>query len=285
MYRTLITVDELEAMLADDTPEIILDCRYDISNANYADEVFADGHVPNAIRVDMDTQLSGPHVPGAGRHPWPLVEDWQQQLSTWGIGPDTQVFVYDQGPGMFAARAWFLLKSVGHEAVAVLDGGFKAWEDAGKPISGGKSHSSPIERHERMEFEQQRLVDADELLRRQRDGWTVVDSRSADRYRGENETIDRVGGHVPGALNRPFADNLTADGRFKSADQLAEELKQLLGSQSADQSIFYCGSGVTAAHNLLAMEIARLPGASLYTGSWSGWTEDEDRPVNTGDQP
>lgn len=285
MYTTLIHVDELEALLASESPPVILDCRHDLANLDFGATLFEEGHIPNAQYANMETQLSGPHSPGAGRHPWPTDAQWTEQLSQWGIRPSTQVVVYDQGPGMFAARAWMLLRTSGHDAAAVLDGGLKAWLAAGKPVSGGAAVVPERVERAGVAFDRKRLLDADQLLDRMDEGWSVIDSRASDRYRGENETIDPKAGHIPGALNRPFISNLDEGGMFKSASQLRSELDELLNGVHPARSVFYCGSGVTAAHNVLAMEIAGLKDSSLYKGSWSGWIENDRHPIATGATP
>ena len=282
MYTTLISAADLCAHLHDDR-WVILDCRHDLMNPNAGREAYAIGHIQNAQFAHVDSDLSGAKA-GAdgvfrGRHPLPERAALIETLRGWGIADDTQVVAYDAHGGMFAARLWWLLRWVGHPAVAVLDGGLPAWQAQGLPLvtmavkrSGGTIVDKPSLMHTvTVEDVESNLVTQTRV---------VVDARAPDRFRGENETIDPVGGHIPGARNRFFKDNLTADGRFKDAAQLKQEFSPLFAA--APQAIMQCGSGVTACHNLLALEIAGLPGAALYPGSWSEWCADPARPVATG---
>ncbi|NVD70266.1 sulfurtransferase [Duganella sp. BJB1802] len=282
MHTTLISATDLSQHLTDDN-WVILDCRHDLMNPNAGRDGFAIGHIQNAQFANIDTDLSGAKV-GAdgkfhGRHPLPERAALIETLRGWGINDDTQVVAYDAHGGMFAARLWWLLRWVGHPAVAVLDGGLAAWQAQGLPMV------TPVVARARGAIaERASLVPTvsveDVVANLATQARTVVDARAADRYRGENETIDPVGGHIPGAKNRFFKDNLNADGRFKGAAQLREEWAPLFAS--APQAIMQCGSGVTACHNLLALEVAGLSGAALYPGSWSEWCADPARPVATG---
>jgi len=282
MHTTLISATDLSQHLTDDN-WVILDCRHDLMNPNAGRDGFAIGHIQNAQFANIDTDLSGAKM-GAdgkfrGRHPLPERAALIETLRGWGINDDTQVVAYDAHGGMFAARLWWLLRWVGHPAVAVLDGGLAAWQAQGLPMV------TPVATRARGAIaERASLVPTvsveDVVANLATQARTVVDARAADRYRGENETIDPVGGHIPGAKNRFFKDNLNADGRFKGAAQLREEFAPLFAS--APQAIMQCGSGVTACHNLLALEVAGLPGAALYPGSWSEWCADPARPVATG---
>ncbi|GJI95240.1 sulfurtransferase [Duganella caerulea] len=282
MHTTLISATDLSQHLTDDN-WVILDCRHDLMNPNAGRDGFAIGHIQNAQFANIDTDLSGAKA-GAdgkfrGRHPLPERAALIETLRGWGINDDTQVVAYDAHGGMFAARLWWLLRWVGHPAVAVLDGGLAAWQAQGLPMV------TPVVARARGAIsERASLVPTvsveDVVANLVTQARTVVDARAADRYRGENETIDPVGGHIPGAKNRFFKDNLNADGRFKGAAQLRDEFAPLFAS--APQAIMQCGSGVTACHNLLALEVAGLPGAALYPGSWSEWCADPARPVATG---
>jgi thiosulfate/3-mercaptopyruvate sulfurtransferase len=282
MYTTVIDAATLSAHL-DDPQWVILDCRHDLMNPNAGIDSFAIGHIAGAQFANIDTDLSGPKV-GAdgkflGRHPLPGRAALIETLRGWGIGDDTQVVAYDAHGGMFAARLWWLLRWLGHPAVAVLDGGLVAWQAAGLPMVTQTARRTPGDISDKHPLVS--TVSADDVLANlASQARTVVDARAPDRYRGENETIDPVGGHIPGAKNRFFKDNLGSDGRFKDAAQLKAEFAPLFGS--APQAIMQCGSGVTACHNLLALEIAGLPGAALYPGSWSEWVGDASRPVATG---
>lgn len=282
MYTTLINSDELASNL-NDSGWVILDCRHDLLNSAAGSDAFAAGHIQNAQFADIDTALSGPKTArGAdftGRHPLPDRNTLLATLRGWGINDDTQVVAYDGQGGMFAARLWWLLRWVGHGAVAVLDGGVAAWQAQGLPLvtpvaprpAGNLTEQASLTRTVTVQ-------DVVENLSTQE--LQVLDARASDRYRGENETIDPVGGHIPGAKNRFFKDNLQLDGRFKSAEELEKEFAGLISRPEA--TILQCGSGVTACHNLLAMEVAGLPGAALYPGSWSEWCADPARPVATG---
>jgi thiosulfate/3-mercaptopyruvate sulfurtransferase len=282
MHQTLISAADLAAHI-DDPAWVVVDCRHDLMNLAAGRDAYASGHLPGAVFADLETVLSGAKN-GAdgvflGRHPLPDKEALAEALRGFGIGDATQVVAYDAHGGMFAARLWWLLRWLGHEAVAVLDGGMAAWEDAGQPLTtevrtrphGALSVRAPFVP----------TVTVREMLDNLQSGKRIViDARAADRYRGENETIDPVGGHIPGAKNRFFKDNLGPDGRFKDAAQLREEFGALIDNPEA--AIMQCGSGVTACHNLLALEVAGLPGAALYPGSWSEWVGDPARPVAKG---
>ena len=282
MYTTLISATELAPHVTS-SDWVILDCRHDLLNPDAGGKAFADGHIQNARFANIDTDLSGaksgPDGIFRGRHPLPERAALIKTLRSWGINNDTQVVAYDAHGGMYAARLWWLLRWIGHPAVAVLDGGLAAWQTAGQPLVLPVTPSARGTITERPSLTQRVAVD-EVVANLATPAKTVVDASAADRYRGENETIDPVGGHIPGARNRFFKDNLTADGRFKDAAQLKAEWTPLFAS--AAQAIMQCGSGVTACHNLLALEVAGLPGAALYPGSWSEWCADAARPVATG---
>jgi thiosulfate/3-mercaptopyruvate sulfurtransferase len=288
MHTTLIDAATLAAHI-DDPAWVILDCRHDLVNLAAGRDAYAAGHLPQAQFADVESALSGakriPQADGSdgafrGRHPLPERAAFIAQLRAWGIDDATQVVAYDAHGGMFAARLWWMLRWVGHGAVAVLDGGLPAWQAAGHALS----TAVPAPRARGSIALREALVatvDVDTVLANVEGGnRTVVDARAPDRFRGENETIDPVGGHIPGAKNRFFKDNLQADGRFKAPDQLKAELTAAVGDPA--QAIMQCGSGVTACHNLLALEVAGMPGALLYPGSWSEWSADPARPVATG---
>ena len=282
MNTTLISASALAARV-DDPAVVVVDCRHDLMNLDAGRDAYAAGHLPNAVFADMETALSGAKR-GAdgqfrGRHPLPERAALVETLRSWGIGDDTQVVAYDAHGGMFAARLWWLLRWIGHPAVAVLDGGLAAWQALGLPISAEapvKARGS-IGEHASLVA----TVAAGDVMADIGTGErTVIDARAPDRFRGENETIDPVGGHIPGAKNRFFKDNLQADGRFKDAGQLKADFAALV--DDATRAVMQCGSGVTACHNLLALEVAAMPGAALYPGSWSEWCADPARPVATG---
>ena len=269
-YTTLISVEDLKEHLGDPN-WVIIDCRFSLADTEQGRHAYQESHIPGAQYAHLDDDLSGPIIPGqTSRHPLPDIAVFAQTLSAWGIAETAQVVAYDGGGGAIASRLWWMLRWLGHEAVAVLDGGWKVWQQAGYPTQ------AEIDSRSARAFTPQprseMLVSAEETLRLRADpAYRLLDARSADRYRGENETIDPVAGHIPGATSAPFAENLNAEGKFRSAEELRQRFEGLLGETSADQVIHYCGSGVTAAHNLLAMTHAGLDGAKLYAGSWSEW--------------
>lgn len=282
MYTTLISAADL-ARHIDDPAWVVIDCRHDLVNLNAGREAYDIAHLPHAQFADMETDLSGDkHGPdGAfrGRHPLPGREAFIEQLRVWGVNDDTQVVAYDAHGGMFAARLWWLLRWVGHEAVAVLDGGIAAWQAQAQPLTAEVERRTPGSIAARTAHVG--TVSVAEVLANIDSGERVlVDARAPDRFRGENETIDPVGGHIPGAANRFFKDNLHTDGRFKAPEALRAEWAEVVPNPA--RAIMQCGSGVTACHNLLALEVAGLPGAALYPGSWSEWCADPARPVATG---
>ena len=282
MYTTLISAADLAAHI--DAPDwVIVDCRHDLMNLAFGREAYAAGHLPGAVFADMETELSGAKrgEDGVfrGRHPLPSKEALVETLRGWGVNDGTQVVAYDAHGGMYAARLWWLLRWLGHEAAAVLDGGLPAWQAIGQPVV-TEVVSKPRGAIEARAPFVPTVTVAEVLENIESARRTVVDARAADRFRGENETIDPVGGHIPGARNRFFKDNLQGDGRFKAAAQLREEFGAVIEDPS--NAIMQCGSGVTACHNLLALEVAGLKGAALYPGSWSEWSADPSRPVATG---
>lgn len=282
-YQTLISASELKSR-AQYLNIVVVDCRHDLTNPAYGREAYAAGHLPQARFAHLDELLSGPKTDAAGRfhgrHPLPDRQQFVQAMRDLGINNDTQVVAYDAHGGMYAARLWWLLRWIGHSDVAVLDGGMAAWQALGETLtSETPAAAAPGNIQDLSSLV--KTVDAQALLDNLKSQTLqVVDARAPDRFRGENETIDAVGGHIPGAKNRFFKDNLQADGHFKSATQLREEWLSVLGDPQA--AVMQCGSGVTACHNLLALEVAGLPGAHLYPGSWSEWSSDPQRPVATG---
>ncbi|PRC91548.1 sulfurtransferase [Solimicrobium silvestre] len=281
-FTTLISVNEL-AQHSKQPNWIILDCRNDLANPDAGPAAFAQGHIPTAQFVHLDQDLSD-HKRNAngvffGRHPLPERAAFIAKLRAWGISNDTQVLAYDAHGGMYAARLWWMLRWVGHAAVAVLDGGLPAWVEANQPLDTQIFEAAPGAISEQTALVSLVSVN-DVVVNIETRHKTVVDARSPDRYRGENETIDPVGGHIPGAKNRFFKDNLQVNGRFKSAQELRAELGAVI--KEPHNAIMQCGSGVTACHNLLALEIAGMPGAALYAGSWSEWCSDPARPIALG---
>ena len=255
----------------------VFDCRHLLSDVGYGEKVYAEGHLPGAFFLHLDRDLSGPMNGRNGRHPLPDPRVLARKLSAAGVSATTQVVAYDDAGGMMAARLWWLLRWIGHERVAVLDGGINQWVKEERGLSNEVPHSAPgrldVNLHDWV------VTTDDVLANLDRQAFCVVDARGPDRFRGENETIDPVGGHIPGARNRFFRDNLDADGCFRPAAELRRGYLALLAGVEPAQVVMQCGSGVTACHNLLAMEIAGLHGARLYAGSWSEWCCDPARPV------
>lgn len=278
-WRTLIGVRDLVAHL--ETPGWrILDCRHDLADPQFGRNAYTDGHIPGALFVHLDEDLSGPKTGTNGRHPLPDPMVFAARLGALGVGNDTQVVAYDDAGGMFAARLWWMMRWLGHERVAVLDGGLRAWRDAAQPLSSRVPTFSPAHFEPSL---RPLAVDAGFVARHlEAPDMVLIDARSPDRFRGENETLDPVGGHIPGAVNRFFRDNLDADGCFRPAATLHDAFAALLRGRDASAAVHQCGSGVTACHNLLAMEHAGLHGSRLYPGSWSEWCADPRRPIATG---
>jgi thiosulfate/3-mercaptopyruvate sulfurtransferase len=284
MYSTLIDATQLARLIEHPQPGadlLLLDCRHELSQPHWGDRVYAEAHIPGAVRAHLDRDLSGPITPATGRHPLPDAAKFAETLGRWGVAPDTQVVAYDQSNGAYAARAWWMLRWLGHKAVAVLDGGFAAWQAAALPVALDPGKRTPREFIARAAVRDTlTAAEVQQLLGRK--AIKLVDARGADRFAGENETIDPVAGHVPGALNRPFARNIDARGRFLPPAELNRQWHELLGGSRAEEVVTMCGSGVTACHNLLALEVAGLAGARLYAGSWSEWIRDPTRPIARG---
>ena len=288
-YQTLISTDELKQNLGDED-WVIVDCRFSLDDTGLGRREYLKAHIPGAVYAHLDQDLSGRVIPGkTGRHPLPQVGRFIKTLERWGIGQGVQVVTYDDSGGSIAARLWWLLHWLGHDAVAVLDGGWQRWLKDDGPVKGG--NETPAEGEARQprrtltpHLRQEMLVSGEEVEAMRLDpAYLLLDARSADRYRGENENRDPVAGHIPGAISAPYANNLTPDGSFISKEQLQASFKSLLGDIPAERAIFYCGSGVTAAHDVLALEHAGLGNARLYAGSWSEWITDPEHPVETGE--
>ena len=274
-YRTLITAEQLRAL---EPRPVLLDCSFDLADTGAGERNHAAAHLPGAVYAHLDRDLAGAKTGRNGRHPLPELRDFASRVGAWGIAPGVQVVTYDAQGGPYAARAWWLLRWLGHNEVAVLDGGQAAWLAAGgalvaacPPVVAAAPYPA--------QAEAMPTVSADTLLA-EPGRWHVLDARAGERFRGEVEPLDRVAGHIPGAINRVFKNNLQADGRFKPAAQLRAEF-DTLGLPSASV-VHQCGSGVTACHNLLAMTHAGLDCSRLYPGSWSEWSSDPARPVARG---
>lgn len=256
----------------------VFDCRHDLKNTEYGRVAYARGHIPGALFLHLDDDLSGAKDGRNGRHPLPAVDDFARRMSACGVDATTQVVAYDNEGGIFAARLWWVLRWLGHDRVAVLDGGLAGWRRGKRELQTEMPVVAP-----RTFLPQPRpmtVATADVMANLASARMLVVDARSPERFRGENETLDPVGGHIPGAVNRFYFENLDDDGCFfKPAAELREEFAALLAGRAPDQVVQQCGSGVTACHNLLAMELAGWPGSKLYPGSWSEWCADPARPV------
>lgn len=275
-FKTLLTAEVLAGHV-NDPDWRIFDCRHRLSDVEFGAQAYADGHLPGAFFLHLDRDLSAPMNGRNGRHPLPDAQLLAIKLGAAGVSRKTQVVAYDDDGGMIAARLWWLLRWLGHDRVALLDGGIRQWVKEGRALTSEPPKPVPA----RFEVERRDwVVSSDEVLASlDRRELCLVDARAADRFRGENETLDPVGGHIPGARNRFFRDNLDAEGCFRPAPELRREFLALLAGVDPAQSVMQCGSGVTACHNLLAMEIAGLHGARLHAGSWSEWCADPGRPV------
>lgn len=281
----LIDAPSLLTLLAQPGSEdvLVLDARFNLMQPEAGEAAWRAGHIPGARHAHLDRDLSGPKAGSNGRHPLPSLESLADTLSRWGLTPTTRVVAYDDAGGMFAARAWWLLRWVGHARVQVLDGGWAAWQAAGGAVSTDTPAERPLT-HIALKPQAGWLLSADEVLaslQGRAPGVQLLDARALDRFRGENETLDPVGGHIPGAANRFFQLNLQ-DGRFKPAAQLLAEFESTVPGQDLSRLVHQCGSGVTACHNLLALAHAGLPMGRLYAGSWSEWCADPARPRAVG---
>ena len=263
---------------------VILDCRFALEDSDYGLCSYAEGHIEGAQYADLERHLSGPVTKGVtGRHPLPQAQVFAEQLRAWGVNADTDVVLYDDGPGAFAARAWWLLAWLGkRDGVFILDGGLKAWHGAGFPLS---LDAPVIERGTFVGTPDNRLLlDAKQLQKRLgQPGLTLLDARAQPRFRGDVEPIDPIAGHIPGAQCAAFTENLGSDGRFLPAEQLKQRFAAQLQGRSPDELVAYCGSGVTACHNLFALSLAGYPLGKLYAGSWSEWINDPARGIATGE--
>lgn len=278
-YTTLIGSAVLADHL-DDPGWRVFDCRHQLADPEAGSRAYADGHLPGAFFLHLDQDLSGPTNGRNGRHPLPAAQLLADKLAAAGVAAATQVVAYDDAGGMFASRLWWLLRWLGNERVAVLDGGIDGWVAEGRRLTSERPQSPAAVLTARP---RNWVVSSEDVLANlHASGFRLVDARSPERFRGENETLDRVGGHIPGARNRFFRDNLDGEGRFRPATALRSDFVALLAGSTPAQAVMSCGSGVTACHNLLAMEIAGLPGARLYAGSWSEWSSDPARPLVCG---
>lgn len=281
MYRTLIDAADLVPHL-NDPDWAVVDCRYSLFDQDQGRRAYEAAHIPRAVYAHTDHDLSAPPVPGqTGRHPLPAIDVLAAQLGRWGIGPGVQVVAYDDADGGFAVRLWWLARWLGHAAVTVLDGGWQAWHAAGLPVTA--ESTTPVARVFVPVPQPQLVATLDDVLAAGAQPRHLFDVRVAERYRGEWEPIDPVAGHIPGASNAPYKGNVGADGRFLPVDALRARYAALLGNTPPGEAVFYCGSGINAAHAVLAVAHAGLGDTRLYPGSWSEWITDPARPVVTGD--
>jgi thiosulfate/3-mercaptopyruvate sulfurtransferase len=279
-YNYLISVDELRQQLSEPHWRVV-DCRFDLMQPEKGFEEYRQGHIPGAQYANLDQDLAAPVTAATGRHPLPAADEFALTLSAWGIGNDSQVVVYDHSSGAIAARLWWMLRWLGHEHVAVLDGGYGAWQKAGFPVS---HRDETVVRAQFQPLPDAALIiSTDELLASLESGGgpPIVDARARLRYVGGSEPIDPVAGHIPGAINHPCSESIAADGTWKSRDELKADWAGVFGDTRDGSWVSMCGSGVTACHLALSARLAGYPEPRLYVGSWSEWILDPDRPVAT----
>ena len=275
-FTTLVSTAELAANLG---AWRMFDCRHDLAKPDLGEQQYREAHIPGALFASLDRDLSAPKTGQNGRHPLPDPNTFGAWLGRMGVKPGDQVVCYDAANGAMAARLWWLLRWVGHDAVAVLDGGLAKWTAEGRPVTRDVPATAATKYPVGVRADM--AVDVTAIAKKPK-ARVLLDARAPARYRGEQEPIDLVAGRIPGALNRFNMDNVRGDGRFKSPEDLKRDFQQVLGNRKASEVINYCGSGVAACHNLLAMELAGLPGAKLYAGSWSEWIADPTRPREKG---
>ncbi|PUE11274.1 sulfurtransferase [Limnohabitans sp. T6-5] len=285
MYNLLITVAQLQALQQQGAALAVLDCSFDLMKPDSADQGFQTEHIAGAMQAHLDRDLSthdASQAVNGGRHPLPQRESVARWLGQMGIRNSAQIVVYDRNASQYCGRLWWMIKWLGHDAVAVLDGGLQAWKAQGGPLVSGPATTGQATNFE-LKAPLRRLVLTEDVVSQlARPTQTIIDARAAARYRGEVEPLDPIAGHIPGALNRPFTDNFTTQGFFKPTDVLKAEWEQVLAGRNAETVIHHCGSGVTAVPNLLAMELAGYPPAALYAGSWSEWSRTPGLPCAQG---
>lgn len=278
----LIEAAQLKNDLESGKDFLLFDCRSDLTNPKAGYESYLDGHIPSAIYVDIDHDLASEKNGQNGRHPLPSIEQWVKTCASLGITKDSHIVIYDNQSCMYAVRMWWMLRATGHQNVRLLNGAYASWLAAGfasEKTDNQRSNTTALSKVTEATVYKDALVASDVLENLSSKKFLVLDARSSDRFRGENETLDPVGGHIPGAINRFFKNNLDTNGRFKSADVLAKEFKDLIGETPSESIIHQCGSGITACHNMFAMELAGMKSSMIYPGSWSEWCADHTRPI------
>jgi thiosulfate/3-mercaptopyruvate sulfurtransferase len=280
VHTTLISTAAAAEQLANSS-WVFVDCRYDLHDESWGRQQYLRAHIPGAVYASVAHDLAAPKTGSNGRHPMPEIDRIVATFSRFGIGADSQVVIYDQDAGPYASRMWWMLRYLGHDAAAVLDGGFAKWTAEGRPTEAGEQTRTPSAFMPRVRPGMRRdLADVERMVR---DGSArLVDARAPDRFEGRSETIDKRAGHIPGAVNHFYKWNLAEDGTMLPPDQLREKFTTVLAGRAPSEIVMYCGSGVTACHNLLAMEHAGLGGTPLYPGSWSEWSSDPARPSEEG---
>jgi thiosulfate/3-mercaptopyruvate sulfurtransferase len=279
MFTTLVSTETLAGHL--DGSWVVVDCRYDLKSSAWGREQYLAGHISGAVYASLSADLSAAPSGTNGRHPLPCAEDMEAMFGRLGIAPGTQVAIYDQDAGAYASRLWWMLHYMGHDAAAVVDGGWAKWVREGRPTRAGEEMRPAAMFSARRRKDLRVLVDQVERMLDD-PGVLLVDARAPERFEGASEPLDRTPGHIPGAVNHFYGRNVSEDGVMRPPDELRRQFAETLGAQPPDQVVMYCGSGVTACHNLLAMEHAGLRGTKLYAGSWSEWSSDPARPVETG---
>jgi thiosulfate/3-mercaptopyruvate sulfurtransferase len=279
VHTTLISTGELAAHL--DNAWVVVDCRYDLSDHEWGRQQYRAAHIPGAVYASLSEDLSAPPNGTSGRHPVPALDQLASTFGRFGIGPGTQVVMYDQDAGSFASRMWWTLRYLGHDAAAVLDGGWAKWIAERRPTRGGDETRRAATFTPRVRTEMRRDLADIEAIVRDRSAM-LIDARAPERFEGRSETVDKRAGHIAGAVNYFYKSNLAEDGTMLPADALKARFEKLLDGKRPEDVVMYCGSGVTACHNLLAMEHAGLPGTPLYPGSWSEWSSNPARPAGTG---
>ena len=274
----LIEAQQLKKLIDDQQDFLLFDCRFDLVDSEAGYKSYLEGHIPGAIYVHSDKDLASEKNGRNGRHPLPSIAAWQKTYAALGITPNSRVVIYDNQSYMYAVRLWWMLKAVGHQQIELLNGGYQIWCQLGYPSEQSETHRQAAPQTTLTEFNNLVLVNQ-VVANLESKNFTILDARSNDRFRGQNETLDPVAGHIPGALNRFFKDNLKSDGTFKDPDVLRHEFQSVIGNISSEKIVHQCGSGITACHNMFAMELAGLMGSSIYAGSWSEWSSDPSRPV------